>query len=301
MPKLLTRIAIVVSLLIIVLWAGALTFPLLFPKDHMDYTKDDGKISIVATIYPLAFFASNLDPSAEIVTIVGPGVEPHEYEPTIGDMQNIQDADLVLTNGHIDEWAIDGLADRNGSTLEALQSLSLSKEDPHVWIDPVYAQDIVRMIGENLKVIDPNHADIIEANVQKKVETLAQIDAEYKTKLAQCQIREIVTAHDAFGFLESRYNFVAHGITGINPEEEPSPAQIAQLTDLVREHGITTVFFEELTSDALAKTLAEEADVAVDVLDPIENIMPGEDVEIGYTKAMDENLQKLINAMVCEN
>lgn len=273
----------------------------LIPKNQIpDLSKDDGQISIVATIYPLAFFASDLDPNATITTIVGSGKEPHDYEPTIDDVKALHDAELLIVNGNVDDWALNSINDRNFPTISALATLNLPSSDPHVWLDPIYAQSLVQLIGNQLELIDPNNADIIAQNVDKKVAALAALDQSFKDGLANCQIREVVSAHAAFNFLANRYNFTVYGITGLNPESEPSAADLARLTDLIRDHHITTVFFETLVSPTLSKTLADETGAKSDVLDAIESLAPGANPQTGYTDAMVNNFGTLRAAMLCQ-
>lgn len=275
---------------------------LLSSKDQINITNgasNDGKISIVATIYPLAFFASDLDPSAAVTTIVGSGKEPHDYEPTIDDVKALHDAELLIVNGNVDDWALDVAGDRNFPTISALAVLNLPSSDPHFWLDPIYAQGLIRDIGDQLKFLNPNNADIIAENVEKKIAALISLDQSFKEGLANCQIREVVSAHEAFNFLANRYNFTVYGITGMNPESEPSASDLVRLTDLIRDHHINTVFFETLVSPALSKTLADETGAASDVLDTIESLAPGANAQTGYTDAMLTNLGKLRSALLC--
>jgi zinc transport system substrate-binding protein len=298
MQRLLFRI----SLGVIAVFAAGLAYIAFFPENQMlDLTKDDGRISITATIYPLAFFAMGLNPIADITTIIGADVEPHDFEPTIRDVKAMQDAEILLVNGTIDEWALRAVeADgRVHSTILALDSLNLPEFDPHFWLDPVYAQEIVFDIGHQLEQADSGNAERIYENTRRKISELAAIDTAYKETLVNCEIPEIVTAHDAFGFLARRYGFTVHGIAGLNPEEEPSVSAMAELVDLVRTRNITTVFFESSASDALAQTIASEAGVKVDVLYPLESLAPGYDAATGYTEMMLSNLEKLSTAMVC--
>jgi zinc transport system substrate-binding protein len=293
------------KVLSIIITAGVLVsgWLLLSSKDRISVTNgaaNDGKISIVATIYPLAFFATDLDPNATVTTIVGSGKEPHDYEPTIEDAKALHDAELLIINGNVDDWAADAAADRNFPTISALAMLNLPSSDPHVWLDPVYAQAVVRIIGGQLASIDPTNAEIIAQNVDKKVTALAALDQSFKDGLANCELHEVVSAHEAFSFLADRYSFKAYGITGMNPESEPSAADLARMTDLIRDHHIPTVFFESLISPALSKTLAEETGANSDVLDAIESLAPGANAHTGYTDAMLTNLGKLRSAMLCQ-
>lgn len=265
-------------------------------KDQQDH------ISIVATIYPLAWLASDLDPSAVIATIVGPGIEPHDFSPTINDVKLMEDADLLIVNRMVDEWAVDGVTDRNGMTISAMETLGFPLlEDPHVWLDPILMQKIVQDIGAKLELIDPANADAIRKNVVKKIAILQGIDDAYHVGLSFCEIPEIISSHDAFGFLSRRYGFTVYGIAGFSPENEPSPAKLVELTDLIRSHHITTVFFEELTSDALSKTLADETGAKSDVLDTIESLSSEESGQLQYPGIMEKNLAKLKVAMICRS
>lgn len=296
------RIALGFSVVFIVVWIGALTYISLFPENQMpDYTKDDGEVSIVATMYPLAWLASDLDPSATVTTIVGPGIEPHDFSPTIDDVKRMERAELFIVNRMIDEWAVDAITDRKGPTVSVMEMLdSPSLEDPHVWLDPMLMQEIVKEIGGQLELIDPKNADVIRENVAKKLLVLQGIDDEYRASLTSCSIPEIVSSHDAFGFLAKRYGFTVHSIAGISPEDEPSTSKLVELTDLIRSRNITTVFFEELASPALAKTLADETDAKTDVLDAIESLSSEESERLEYPGIMEKNLAKLKAAMVCQ-
>lgn len=292
----------VISLLITIsIIAGGWVFFTSF--DHIDVTNgaaNDGKISIVTTIYPLAYFASDLDPSATVTTIVGAGQEPHDYEPTIDDAKALHDAELLIVNGNVDDWALEAAGERNFSTISALDTLNLPSSDPHFWLDPIYAQELVHDIGDQLAILNPSNADIIFQNVEKKIAALAALDQSFKEGLANCQIREVVSAHEAFNFLASRYNFTVYGITGMNPESEPSAADLVRMSDLIRDHKITTVFFESLASPALSQTLADETGAKSDVLDAIESLAPGANAQTGYTDAMRTNLGKLRSALLCQ-
>lgn len=295
------RIALGFSLAFIAVWIVAFTYISLFPENQMpDYTKGDGKVSIVATIYPLAWMASDLDPAATVTTIVGPGLEPHDFSPTIDDVKRIHDAELLIVNGGIDSWIDDNTLERNFPTIDVLTMLQYPETDPHVWLDPILMQRIVESIGGQLELIDPKNASVIRDNVSRKVAVLQGIDDEYRAGLASCSVPEIVSSHNAFSFLAKRYGFTIHGIAGFSPENEPSSSKLVELTDLIRTHHITTVFFEELASDALSKTLASETGAKSDVLDAMESLASEESERLEYPGIMEKNLAKLKAAMVCQ-
>lgn len=301
MQSLRLRIAFIISLCIIGAWIGGLTYISIFPENNFpDYSKDDGTVSIVATIYPLAWMASDLDPAATITTIVPPGVEPHDFSPTIDDVKTIHDAELLIVNGGVDSWIDSTTLERNFPTIPVLLKLQYPETDPHVWLDPVLMQSIVADIGGQLELTDSTRAEIIRENVSKKIAILQEIDDAYRVGLASCQIPEIVSSHDAFGFLAKRYGFTVHAISGFSPEDEPSPSKLVELTNLIRSHHITTVFFEELVNPALAQTLAKETGAKTDVLNPIESPFTEGQMQLEYPELMKKNLEKLRAAMLCQ-
>lgn len=259
------------------------------------------EISIVATIYPLAWMASDIDPAATVTTIVQSGIEPHDFSPTINDVKLMEDADLLIINRIVDEWAADVITDRKGPTESVMETLEFpSFEDSHVWLDPILMQEIVKNIGLKLERINPTNSEIIRENVLKKIAILQEIDSAYRSGLASCQIPEIISSHDAFGFLSRRYGFTVYGVAGFSPEDEPSLARLVELTNLIRSNNITTVFFEELASPEISRTLAAETGAKSDILDAIESLSSEESERFGYPVIMKKNLVKLEAAMICQ-
>ena len=126
------------------------------------------------------------------------------------------------------------------------------------------------------------------------------LDGRYRQGLASCARHELVTSHQAFGRLAARYGLIQRGIAGVSPDAEPDPGRLAQLGDLVRSHGVTTIFTETLVSPKIADTLARSAGVRTEVLDPIEGLTR-EELAKGatYVSVMDDNLAKLRAALGC--
>jgi zinc transport system substrate-binding protein len=118
--------------------------------------------------------------------------------------------------------------------------------------------------------------------------------------MAECDRRVIVTAHAAFGYLAARYGLTQEPIAGVSPEAEPDPKRLAQLAELVRREGVTTVFTEELVSPRVADTLAREVGVKTAVLNPLEGLTASEQsAGQSYVSVMDRNLQVLRAALGC--
>lgn len=258
--------------------------------------------AIVAGFYPLAFAAEQIAPAGTPVRNLTPaGAEPHDLELTPGDVRAVADASLVLYlgNGFMPglETAVE---QREGRSLDLLADQELrpgrggdgeTGTDPHVWLDPVRYAAMARAIGAEL-----GNGDAGERLARK----LERLDAEFRRGLATCERREIVTSHAAFGYLAARYDLEQVSLEGLSPEAEPSARGIADLVDLVRTSGVTTVFFETLVSPKLAQTVAQEAGVETAVLNPLEGLT-GDEAAAGedYFSVMRSNLAALRKALGC--
>lgn len=260
---------------------------------------DDGRVQVVASFFPLADAAQQVGgPDVEVQNLTGPGVEPHDLEVTTDQVDAIEDADLVVLMGQGFQPAVEGAAERrDGGTIAVLDELEVTGADPHVWLDPVRMRDVVADVAAALTdVVPPGQRAGIRRRAAAFDAVLAALDGRYRTGLAGCRSRTIVTAHAAFGWLARRYDLTDESIAGLSPDQEPDPRRLAELADLVRRAGVEVVFTEVLVSPKLADTLAREAGVRTDVLDPLESRPAGGG---GYVAGMDRNLTKLRSALGC--
>ncbi|WJK37145.1 metal ABC transporter substrate-binding protein [Solwaraspora sp. WMMA2065] len=170
-------------------------------------------------------------------------------------------------------------------------------KDPHLWLDPTRFATVGDALAERLAAVDPDHAaDYTERAAALRTE-LEALDAEYAERLADCERREIITSHAAFGYLAARYQLDQIGITGLSPEDEPTPQRLAEVIEEAREHQATTIFFETLVSPSVAETIADETGAETAVLDPIEGLQP--DADGDYFSVMHNNLNNLTAALGC--
>jgi zinc transport system substrate-binding protein len=262
-----------------------------------------GKNTVVASFYPLAFAAERIGgPNLRVENLTPAGAEPHDLELTPRAVARIERATVVLYLGHGFQPAVsDAVRNASGRAVDILAGLPLHSAagqesgltaDPHVWLDPVLFQRIVRRIGDALP--RPVHTAPLLADVR-------ELDRAYRTGLAHCARRDIVTSHAAFGYLALRYGLQQVAITGLTPESEPSPKQLAHVVQLVRRTHATTMFFERLVSPRLADTVAREVGARTAVLDPIEGLTPSEQKRgENYLTLMRENLSALRRALACQ-
>lgn len=279
-------------------------------------------ISVTATIFPLYDAAKNVGKDKiTLINFIPFGVEAHEFEPKAKDMATLSKSDLFFTSGETFEpWSKKIIAslklqDKTVDMSKKVKLLALksghnhdghghkeSKEsyDPHYWLSVDNYIKIAKETASALSKKDPQNAKVYEANLAEYLKKLETLKNEYET-LKTCKNKKVIVNHDAFGYLANDYGITQHSISGMSPESKPSAKQIAKLVEIVKKEKINTVFFEELSSDKAAKTIAKEANVKTDALRPIENITLEESKKgVGYIEVMRENLAKLKGAMDCK-
>ena len=256
---------------------------------------------VVASFYPLAYAAQEVGGNAVSVTnLTGPGVEPHDLELTPRQVDRVQDAKAVFILGRSFQPAVERAAKHSRATIALIDRLGVRGRDPHVWLDPVLMTAIVDDVAQALAAAFPGHDAAFAARARALHDQVQSLDAEYRAGLADCARHEIVTSHEAFGRLAARYGLVQKPVTGLSPEAEPDPARLAQLTDLIKRDGVTTVFTEQLVSSRVADALARESGVRTEVLDPIEGLTKDEAKRgVTYLDLMRQNLVKLRAALGC--
>jgi zinc transport system substrate-binding protein len=273
-------------------------------------------VTVVAAFYPVAYASQRVGGARVQVTNLTPaGAEPHDLELTPKQIDEVLDADVVFDMGHRFQPAVEDAAkERDKPAIRLLDRLPVhagnknvaegdpSALDPHVWLDPVLMQDIVRQVQNALTRADPNGRAVYARSADTFVRQLRSLDQQYRSALAHCAIHTIVTSHEAFGYLAKRYGLQQEGVAGLSPDAEPDAKRIAQLTDLVKRDHIKVVFTETLVSPRIADTLAHEAGVTTDVLDPLEGLNDSAIAHgANYVTVMDKNLAKLSRALNCKN
>lgn len=271
------------------------------------------KLQVVGSFYPMQYFASQIaGNTAEVITITPADAEPHDYEPSTGDIVKIDQAKLLILNGEVEAWGAKIKANLQGSSTtvitagdglftRTLTENGSSSQDPHIWLDPILAKQEVAKISSALQQVNPSQVTLYQSNQQNLDIRLDQLDAQYKTGLAHCQKRDIVTSHAAFGYLGARYGLNQVAIAGLSPDEEPSAEQLATVTDFVKKNDIHYIFFESLVSPKLSQTIATETGVQTLELNPIEGLT-AQDQQQGkdYFTIMESNLSNLQTALVCQ-
>ena len=278
------------------------------------------KLDVVAAFYPLQFVAEQVGGDAvQVKSLAKPGAEPHDLELNAEQVAQIVDAKVVI---YLEGFqpAVDEAVEQQGgdrafdvSTAVPLLDASAGHEhegepgheegeaeggkDPHVWLDPTRLATIGEKVADRLGQADPDRAADYTARAARLRTDLDALDGEFAAGLKTCQRRELFTSHTAFGYLADRYDLEQIGITGLSPEDEPSPRRLKEVAEEAKEHKATTIFFETLVSPKVAETIAREVGATTAVLDPIEGLQPGSTDD--YFSVMRNNLAALKPALGC--
>ena len=266
---------------------------------------DSAKIRVVASFYPLYFFAEQIGGGkADVVNITPFGAEPHDYEPTSMDMSKIENSEILIINGHFEPW-IDkiknNLEGKNITIVTAGEGLfNQETPDPHVWLSPKLARKEVEAILTAYLKTDSSNRDYYQKNADKLLLSLDDLDKKYQLRLNSCRKKNIITSHASFYYLAKEYGLSQTAIAGLSPDSEPSPKQLAEIADFAKKNNIDYIFFEKLISPKFAETIAFEIGAKTLLLDPLEGISQNE-IESGenYFTKMEENLTNLKLALQC--
>ncbi|QCB93263.1 metal ABC transporter substrate-binding protein [Cellulomonas shaoxiangyii] len=284
-----------------------------------DASDDTGRVAALASFYPLQYVTQEVGGDrVDVASLTPPSVEPHDVELSPAQVADVSSADLVVYQSGF-QPAVDEAVEQAqpGHVVDATAAAGLDEGgthadepgehtaddghehdglDPHFWLDPTMLAPVADAVADALTEVDPDGADTYRANADALTARLAALDEAYRTGLATCERDVVVTSHEAFGHLARRYGLEQVGISGIDPEAEPSPARLREVADVVRDEGVTTIFFETLVSPKVAETLAADLGVRTAVLDPLEGL--ADDAQ-DYVSVAEQNLEALRVALSC--
>lgn len=283
--------------------------------------KEDGKVNVVASFYPMQFLAEQIGGEhVEVESLTKPGTEPHDLELSPKQTARLSEAGLVVylkgLQPAVDEGIQQAQPDR---VAEASSYTELKKHgeevhgeehgkehghdhsggaggegtDPHVWLDPLRYSKIAKGVGEELAKADPAHKAEYTKNARDLSKRLTELDKEYKDALKSKKSDTFITTHAAFGYLAERYGLHEAAVSGVDPDSEPSGARMKELHKIAKADDVDTVFFEASASDKTAKTLAKDLNLKTGVLSPLEGVKKGQD----YFSVMHQNLTSLRTAL----
>lgn len=223
------------------------------------------------------------------------GSEDEEWEVVSG--QETNHFEYKTTGESFEVRAV--LFDGNHNTYAESEPVSAvihdhKNHDPHIWLDPVLAQEQVKIIRDALIKADPDGKDIYEKNAEAFNNELQALHEEYEVTLKNAENRVFVVQHQAFGYIAKRYNLEQIAIGGLSTEVEPSPSRIAEIGNLVKKYNVPIIYYQQGANSAIAETVASETGTETAILYDLEVLSKElQDKNLGYVDAMRENLKSL--------
>ena len=284
-------IIIIFAIIFAVFYLGILS-----KKEKITDFRGEGKLKIVATLFPVYDMAKHIaGDKADVLLILPPGIEAHSFEPKPSDIVKINEADIfVYTGRFMEQWAEDIINGLDAKKVKVVDSSAGVKMAPAVFYD----QDIANALIEK----DAENEELYSQNLENYKSELTDIDNEYIISLSTCKNKEIIyTGHYAFGFLANRYGLKYLSAQGVSPDSESTVQDFISLVSQIKKNNIGYIFYEELSSPKIAQTIAGETSAKLLSLNAGHNLAK-EDMEKGLTffQILRYNLSNLITGLVCE-
>lgn len=293
------------------------------------------KKSVYTSIYSVYDFTKKIAGSDfEVILLMPPGTEAHDWEPGPQDMARLSKADAFIYSGvGIEPWAeqvssvggsqllivdsskevplLEALSEADSQAGQANEAAAqattpkLTDEhgqyDPHIWLDPKNVSIQMKNIANALIQLEPGQKTTIEGRLQAEQAKLGELDRKFSESLKAYAGRKIIVGHEAFAYLLHAYDIVQLGIEGLLSSSEPSPGHMVDLIQIAKAEEIKVIYVEPLSSSKTAESLAKEIGGKVATLDPYEGLSETEE-EAGedYYSVMEKNLQSLLDGFKLE-
>jgi zinc transport system substrate-binding protein len=285
--------------------------------------KDNGKITVYTTVYPLQYFTERIAGNlVSVESIYPPGADEHTFEPSQRDMMNIADAEIFFYIG----LGLEGFVEKSKTTLknEGVDFISVGDKlhieesdhgaeeessdeehhhdhgdiDPHVWLDPIYAKDLAVAIKEELISKLPAEKELLEENLQVLVNDLETLHTSFQSTIESATDKEVIVSHAAFGYWEKRYGLKQINISGVSSATEPSQKDLEEIVKIAKEKNLKYILFEQNVSSKLGEIIQDE--LGAKSL-PLHNLatLTEENVQNkeNYFSLMNQNLESLNSAL----
>ncbi len=278
-------------------------------------TSDSTEISVIASFYPLYEFTKQVgQDNVKISLLVPPGVEPHNWEPTITDLQKMYESNLIVINGiGFENWIVNfNAVNSKVSVVDTSYSITPikvnlennleiltdeSKEfttDPHIWLNPITIKVQVQNIANALIELDPENENSYQKNADSYKLELDILDKKIRDELSKCNKKDFFAFHNAFSYFAREYGLNQHTVLkSMDPLEDPSPKDIKEVIDLAKTLETKVIFTEEFVNPKVAQVIADETGSKLLVLSPLEF----GDENKTYLERIEQNLSNLKEAL----
>jgi ABC-type Zn uptake system ZnuABC Zn-binding protein ZnuA len=284
-----------------------------------DFDQDNGKLNVATTVAPISSIVRNIGGTRiNLRGIIPDGTESHTFEPAPSDAQILSKADLIIVNGlHLEDPTI-ALAEANmkdGAEIYSLGEQTISEDDyaydfsfpeedgnpnPHLWMNVAYAEKYAELAAAKLSERDPTNADYYEQNLERYQSLLDQLDQAIMTGVQTIPEanRKLLTYHDSYAYFAPRYGMTVIGAAQPSDFSEPSPQEVADLIDQIKDEHVPAVFGSEVYPSSVLEQIADESG-ATYVDDLRDDEPPGEvgSPEHTYVGMMLNNMNLMIPAL----
>ena len=269
------------------------------------------ELSVIASFYPLYEFTKQVgQDKIKVSLLVPPGIEPHDWDPTISELQKLHESDLIVINGFGFESWIDDIDSENTDINIVDTSIGIktvdneilendseydehSVADPHIWLNPIMAKIQVTNIANALSEIDSSNENFYQQNAESYIAKLDSLDVKIKNELKGCK-KDFIAFHNAFLYFAIQYNLNQHTIINSNePYSEATSKKLEEIINLAQYYNIDVIFSEEAIDSRSVEVIANEIGAKVLVLSPIEVL----DDNSSYLIKMENNLSNLKEAL----
>ncbi|WNB90737.1 metal ABC transporter solute-binding protein, Zn/Mn family [Bacillus sp. NEB1478] len=281
-------------------------------------TKTDGTLNIYTTIYPLQYFTERIaGKHADVTAIIPPGADAHTFEPSTKDMVKISDGDAFIYNkSKSDEFSssvADTLKEEKVPVIDAANGIAFAhmeeheeseKEhdhgayDPHIWLDPVLAQQMSDNIYHQLVKLKPEAKKDFKKNHDQLIKDLQALDAQFKEKVKKAPKDTFIVSHAAYGYWAERYGLKQIAISGLSPAHEPTQHQIQNIIEYTNKENIKYILFEANVNNKVAATIKKETGTKSLTLQNIETLTKKDmKKKRDYLSIMYDNIDTLSKAL----
>ncbi len=261
-------------------------------QDKQNDVKESHGMKIVTSFYPVYAMVKAVSGDLNDVRMIQSSSGIHSYEPSANDIAAIYDADVFVYHSHtLESWAgsldpslqkskVKVLEASEGMTLERVPGLEDMEAgdgidektlyDPHTWLDPEKVAEEAQIIADKLSELDGANKDTYQKNAQSFSAKAHDLTKKYQPIFEKVNQRNFVTQHTAFSYLAKRFGLNQLGIAGISPDQEPSPRQLTEIQEFVKNYKVKTIFTESNASSKVADTLVKSTGVTLKTLNPLE-------------------------------
>ena len=296
------------AIITIIVTIPLISFAVFSSDSNQSKKTNESKLQVMSSFYPLHEFAQKVgQDKVDVKLLVPVGIEPHDWEPTIKDVQQMQKSDLIIINGigfeswtnKLTEMNYQGIVvdTSNGIITKNIDESSTNEHvdtsgDPHIWLNPVFAKIQVQNIANAFSESDPENQKYYEENAAKYIHELDLLDLKIRNELSNCN-HDFISFHNAFSYFADEYDLTQHTIlSSYVPHAEPTAQTLENIINKAKDLNLKVIFTEETADPKTSQVIANEIGGKILVLSPLEI---GDDGT--YISKMTENLNYLKEAL----